>query len=115
MYEEQLIKIWAQRNKYRVNLDNQEEKVSLYFRTEQGRELYVKAGLLPMKAIATVRKPTTIAEDPVSLEQLSERFLQLYGGQTMYYYTSNGRAVRGATVPCISPVPFDYSNQIKHE
>ena len=115
MYEEQLIKIWAQRNKLQVNLDNQEDTVTLFFKTKQGKELYVKRGLMPMRAIATLKKPTTIAEDPVSLEDLSKKFLQLYQGETMYYYTDNGRAIQAATIPCISPEPFDYSKQVKHE
>ena len=115
MYEEQLIQIWAKQNNYQPNLDNEERSVSLFFKTKQGRELYVKRGLMPMRAMATITKPTTIAEDPVSLEDLSKKFLQLYQGETMYYYTDNGRAIQAATIPCISPEPFDYSKQVKHE
>lgn len=115
MYEQQLIEIWARQHKFRANLDNERNTVTLYFKTSRGQVLHVKRGSIPVRAEATLPKPSTIAEDPVSLEDLSKQFLQLYGGEMMYYYTSNGQAVQDARVPCISPEPYDYSGQIKHE
>ena len=115
MYEEQLIKIWAQKNKFRVVLDNKEKDVAMSFTNDKGRDLYIQCGMLPMKPMVSVKKPETPEEPSVSLEALSEKFLRLYGGETLYYYTSNGKAVRAACVPYISPVPYDYSKQIKHE